>query len=177
MEQLLSAARLGAARGASKEHDRTPFQRDFDRIVFSSPFRRLQDKTQVHPLPNSDYVRRRLTHSIEVSCVARSLGTHLGQELRQRNDPTLSSIEEIRTSSSAISSSGIRHFFGIGHAGSMEQNRKQMVSDCELSLARRYASRRLASAASSIRRIADCRPTFGKRRSSGRLTPSRSGRR
>lgn len=56
-------------------------QRDFDRIVYSSAFRRLQDKAQVFPLAKSDFVRTRLTHSLEVSCVGRSLGTELGLRL------------------------------------------------------------------------------------------------
>jgi len=60
---------------------RSNFQRDFDRIVFSSAFRRLQDKTQVFPLAKSDFVRTRLTHSLEVSCIGRSLGTEVGIEL------------------------------------------------------------------------------------------------
>jgi dGTPase len=80
---LLSQTRIGAV--SHREVQRTPFQRDQDRIVFSAAFRRLQDKTQVHPFPDSDYIRRRLTHSIEVSCVGRSLGTFLAQCLvRQR---------------------------------------------------------------------------------------------
>jgi dGTPase len=60
---------------------RTDFQRDFDRIVFSSAFRRLQDKTQVFPLSQSDYVRTRLTHSLEVSSVGRTLGTKVGDSV------------------------------------------------------------------------------------------------
>ncbi|BDV33948.1 dGTP triphosphohydrolase [Methylocystis iwaonis] len=85
--QLLSEARFKAPRQA--EGQRSPFQRDADRIIFSAAFRRLQDKTQVHPFPDSDYVRRRLTHSLEVSSVGRSLGTHLGYFLL-RSDRTLS---------------------------------------------------------------------------------------
>lgn len=64
--------------------DRTNFERDFDRVVFSSAFRRLQDKTQVIPLPESDFVHTRLTHSLEVSCVARSLGKNAGKEIIKR---------------------------------------------------------------------------------------------
>lgn len=63
---------------------RSQFQRDFDRIVFSSAFRRLQDKTQVFPLPESDFVHTRLTHSLEVSCVGRSLGTLVGSKILSR---------------------------------------------------------------------------------------------
>ena len=64
--------------------DRTNFERDFDRVVFSSAFRRLQDKTQVIPLPESDFVHTRLTHSLEVSCVARSLGKIAGKTIIDR---------------------------------------------------------------------------------------------
>ncbi len=60
---------------------RSPFQQDADRIVFSSAFRRLQNKTQVHPLPHTDYVRTRLTHSMEVASVGRSLGNQVARRL------------------------------------------------------------------------------------------------
>lgn len=63
---------------------RNPFQKDWDRVVFSSAFRRLQDKTQVHSLPETDYVRTRLTHSMEVSSVGRSLGAAVGETVLQR---------------------------------------------------------------------------------------------
>ncbi len=78
--RLLSDKRLGRAQNAS-EHDRTAFQKDVDRIIFSSAFRRLQDKTQVFPLAQNDYVRTRLTHSLEVSSVGRSLGTLVGKHI------------------------------------------------------------------------------------------------
>lgn len=65
---------------------RSPGLRDIDRIVFSSAFRRLQDKTQVFPLPLSDFVRTRLTHSIESSCVGRSLGAIVGAEVIKKYD-------------------------------------------------------------------------------------------
>jgi dGTPase len=81
---LLSAERLGRSDAAIDEF-RSPFQRDYDRIVFTTAFRRLQDKTQVFPLSSSDFVRTRLTHSIEVSCVARNLGTIIGRKLRKEN--------------------------------------------------------------------------------------------
>lgn len=58
---------------------RTDFQRDYDRIIFSSAFRRLQNKTQVFPLPGSVFVHNRLTHSLEVSSVGRSLGSLAGE--------------------------------------------------------------------------------------------------
>ena len=64
---------------------RSQFQRDFDRIVFSPAFRRLQDKTQVFPLPENDFVHTRLTHSLEVSCVGRSLGSLVGERILRKN--------------------------------------------------------------------------------------------
>ena len=73
-EKLLSKKRFEAQ---TKTHEtdesvRGEFQRDYDRIVFSSAFRRLQNKTQVMPMPESDFVHTRLTHSLEASCVGRS---------------------------------------------------------------------------------------------------------
>ncbi|WP_027388046.1 deoxyguanosinetriphosphate triphosphohydrolase [Chryseobacterium gregarium] len=69
---------------------RTDFQRDFDRIIFSSAFRRLQNKTQVFPLPGSVFVHNRLTHSLEVSSVGRSLGSVMGEHIHDhfKNDLT-----------------------------------------------------------------------------------------
>lgn len=64
---------------------RTDYQRDFDRIVFSSAFRRMQDKTQIFPLSKIDYVRTRLTHSLESSSVGRSLGTLVGEQIIARH--------------------------------------------------------------------------------------------
>lgn len=75
-----------AREAATVTPDRTPFQRDYDRIVFSSAFRRLHDKTQVFPLPENDLVHSRLTHSLEVACVGRSLGTIVGQAVVARGD-------------------------------------------------------------------------------------------
>ncbi len=63
---------------------RTDYQRDFDRLIFSSAFRRLQDKTQIFPLPGSTFVHNRLTHSLEVASVGRSLGKLIGNELINR---------------------------------------------------------------------------------------------
>ena len=71
-EKLLSSERLGAGK-APGTAERTAFQQDYDRIVFTSAFRRMKDKTQVFPLSKSDYVRTRLTHSLEVSQIARSV--------------------------------------------------------------------------------------------------------
>lgn len=79
-QKLMSFKRLcGEVEAYDKA--RSPGLRDIDRIVFSSAFRRLQDKTQVFPLPVSDFVRTRLTHSIESSCVGRSLGARVGDKI------------------------------------------------------------------------------------------------
>jgi dGTPase len=82
--QLLSRKRLGSSEDPSTSTVRTDFQRDFDRIVFSSAFRRMQDKTQVFPLSRVDYIRTRLTHSLEASSIGRSLGTLVGEQILQR---------------------------------------------------------------------------------------------
>ena len=83
--QLLSRKRLGSDQPPSESTLRTDFQRDFDRIVFSSAFRRMQDKTQVFPLSQVDYVRTRLTHSLEASSIGRSLGTLVGEQVIARH--------------------------------------------------------------------------------------------
>ncbi len=75
--------------GLEQYHDdkrgvRSDFLRDYDRLVFSSPFRRLQNKTQVFPLPGSIFVHNRLTHSLEVACVGRSLATEVALQLRAK---------------------------------------------------------------------------------------------
>lgn len=78
--RLLSTTRLGQSRQNLKE-GRTEFNTDHDRIIFSSAFRRLQDKTQVFPLAETDYVRTRLTHSLEASNIGRTLGTLAGRRI------------------------------------------------------------------------------------------------
>lgn len=83
---LLSKQRIGKEKSNYIDKDRSEFQRDFDRIIFSSAFRRLQDKTQVFPLSRSDYVRTRLTHSLETSSVGRSLGNMVGSRLVEKYD-------------------------------------------------------------------------------------------
>ncbi|MDO6801172.1 deoxyguanosinetriphosphate triphosphohydrolase [Wenyingzhuangia sp. 1_MG-2023] len=87
-EQLLSLKRAGDIDGRfRKDQDelRLGFEVDFDRIVFSSAFRSLQDKTQVIPLSDTDFVHTRLTHSMEVSVVGRSLGRIVGQQLLEKH--------------------------------------------------------------------------------------------
>ena len=85
--QLLSDRRLGADRAErpqSRGWARSDFERDYDRLVFSPAFRRLQNKTQVFPLPGNIFVHNRLTHSLEVSCLGRSLGNIVGEVLSER---------------------------------------------------------------------------------------------
>lgn len=79
--KLLSTVRFGQEQLEAGHHARTEFQRDYDRLIFSSPFRRLQNKTQVFPLPGSVFVHNRLTHSLEVSCVGRSLANNVTNAL------------------------------------------------------------------------------------------------
>ncbi len=118
--KLLSAHRLGSEKKEypNTEYARSQFQRDYDRIIFSSPFRRLQDKTQVFPLPGSVFVHNRLTHSLEVATVGRSLGSLLSIELRKqeslKDNPFISEIGSI------ISAACLAHDLGnppFGHSG------------------------------------------------------------
>ncbi len=84
-KELISEERFGDKKKKSDAPIRSEFEVDFDRIIFSQPFRRLQDKTQVFPLPEQDFVHTRLTHSLEVSSVGRSLGKNVGAEIINRN--------------------------------------------------------------------------------------------
>lgn len=83
-DQLLSAVRFGQESLESRQHSRTEFQRDYDRLIFSPSFRRLQNKTQVFPLPGAVFVHNRLTHSLEVASVGRSLATSVGMSLKEK---------------------------------------------------------------------------------------------
>jgi dGTPase len=115
-QKLLSAERPGAGK-APGTPERTPFQQDYDRIVFSSAFRRLKDKTQVFPLSRSDYVRTRLTHSLETSCVGRSLGAVVGREIIARHG--LSEVES-GDFGAIVAAACLAHDLGnppFGHAG------------------------------------------------------------
>jgi dGTPase len=100
------------------EEIRTAFQRDYDRIIFSSPFRRLQNKTQVFPLPGSIFVHNRLTHSLEVASVGRSLGNLVATGLSKLEDPAGEpALAEIGT---IVSTACLAHDMGnppFGHSG------------------------------------------------------------
>ncbi|WP_106475668.1 deoxyguanosinetriphosphate triphosphohydrolase [Phytohalomonas tamaricis] len=83
--QLLEPVRLNdKPSGTEREIGRSPFHKDYDRIVFAGSFRRLGRKTQVHPLTENDHIHTRLTHSLEVGCVGRSLGMIVGERLSAR---------------------------------------------------------------------------------------------
>ncbi|MDR1645081.1 MAG: dNTP triphosphohydrolase [Tannerellaceae bacterium] len=115
--QLLSGKRLGMESYAERKHERTDFQRDYDRLIFSSPFRRLQNKTQVFPLPGSIFVHNRLTHSLEVSCVGRSLGNNVAKGLAQKYASGEANFPEI---GSIVSAACLAHDMGnppFGHSG------------------------------------------------------------
>lgn len=115
---LLTTHRLGMEswKTSAKPEDRTQFQRDYDRIVFSSPFRRMQNKTQVFPLPEHIFVHNRLTHSLEVASVGRSLGNLLAEKEAAGNPGNLL-IPEIGT---IVSAACLAHDLGnppFGHSG------------------------------------------------------------
>jgi len=84
--KLISDKRLGLEQYHDPQfHTRSDFQRDYDRLIFSSPFRRLQNKTQVFPLPGSIFVHNRLTHSLEVSSVGKSMANEVLNILLKRH--------------------------------------------------------------------------------------------
>ena len=117
--QLISNKRFGLeALHEIRKEDRTEFQRDYDRLIFSSPFRRLQNKTQVFPLPGSIFVHNRLTHSLEVSCVGRSLGNDAARLLLQKH-PELSD-SHLPEIGAIVSAACLAHDMGnppFGHSG------------------------------------------------------------
>lgn len=87
-QHLYSTQRSGMDRNKAIAYDpvRNSYQQDYDRIIFSSPFRRLQNKTQVFPLPGSVFVHNRLTHSLEVASVGRSLGKAVGVAIADKHN-------------------------------------------------------------------------------------------
>ena len=118
-QQLLSAQRTGKKNIASAAPSRSAFEQDYDRIIFSQPFRRLQDKTQVHPLPEHDFVHTRLTHSLEVSSVGRSLGKRVGEVIIQRH-PELEANFSLYDIGAIVAAASLAHDLGnppFGHAG------------------------------------------------------------
>lgn len=117
--QLISNKRLGQEnRHADRHDDRSEFKRDCDRLIYSAPFRRLQNKTQVFPLPGSIFVHNRLTHSLEVSSLGKSLGDDVAHRLVQRHPELQGTLfEEIGT---IVQAAGLAHDLGnppFGHSG------------------------------------------------------------
>lgn len=116
-KKLLSDHRLGGASDGRISIERSQFQRDFDRVVFCGAFRRLQDKTQVFPLKKTDYVRTRLTHSLETSSVGRSLGTAAGDFICREFDVGAYRPDDI---GAIVAAAALAHDIGnppLGHAG------------------------------------------------------------
>lgn len=98
---------------------RSDFLRDYDRLVFSSPFRRLQNRTQVFPLPGSIFVHNRLTHSLEVACVGRSLATEVSLQLREKYASELW-VDKLSAMGEIVSAACLAHDLGnppFGHSG------------------------------------------------------------
>ena len=116
--KLLSTKRFGMENYYNqRKHDRTEYQRDYDRLIFSSPFRRLQNKTQVFPLPGSVFVHNRLTHSLEVASVGRSLGNYIGKALRKKYTDSEAHFEEV---GDIVAAACLAHDLGnppFGHSG------------------------------------------------------------
>ena len=117
--KLVSNKRLGQEYKHVERHDdRSEFKRDYDRLIFSAAFRRLQNKTQVFPLPGSVFVHNRLTHSLEVASVGMSLGNDVAKELVVRHPELKGTLfEEIGT---IVSTACLAHDLGnppFGHSG------------------------------------------------------------
>ena len=118
-QQLISNKRLGQEhRHAERHDDRSEFKRDYDRLIFSAPFRRMQNKTQVFPLPGSVFVHNRLTHSLEVASVGLSLGNDVAHAI-MKSSPELADtlFPQIGT---IVSAACLAHDMGnppFGHSG------------------------------------------------------------
>jgi len=122
-EQLLSLKRYGDRQTrtrAAQDETRLGFDVDFDRIIFSSAFRSLQDKTQVIPLSETDFVHTRLTHSLEVSVVGRTLGRRVGKVLLERH-PNLAELGyTFNDFGTIVAAASVTHDIGnppFGHSG------------------------------------------------------------
>ena len=119
-QQLISSKRLGQEHRHIERHDdRSEFKRDYDRLIFSAPFRRLQNKTQVFPLPGSVFVHNRLTHSLEVASVGMSLGNDVAARIISERRPQLRGtlFEEI---GQIVATACLAHDLGnppFGHSG------------------------------------------------------------
>ena len=119
--KLLCKDRIRSYQKSTTSRDlRTEFEKDYHRIIGSASFRRLQDKTQVFPLDKSDYVRTRLTHSLEVSSFAKSLAQNVGEKLIQEKNPADFGQKEKEDISNILQCAGLLHDIGnppFGHFG------------------------------------------------------------
>lgn len=118
-KRLISNKRLGQEERHIERHDdRSEFKRDYDRLIFSAPFRRMQNKTQVFPLPGSIFVHNRLTHSLEVASVGMSLGNDVEAALVRRHSELADTLfTQIGT---IVSTACLAHDMGnppFGHSG------------------------------------------------------------
>ena len=118
-KQLISNKRFGQEHKHAERHDdRSEFKRDYDRLIFSSAFRRLQNKTQVFPLPGSIFVHNRLTHSLEVASVGMSIGNDISRRvIQKRSELKETLVEELGT---IVSAACLAHDLGnppFGHSG------------------------------------------------------------
>lgn len=121
-KQLLSAKRWGYEERVPYEQfdARSEFQRDYDRLIFSAPFRRLQNKTQVFPLPGAVFVHNRLTHSLEVASVGRSLGRLFYNLMKKENPQIDEEVPYLQEVGNIISAACLSHDLGnpaFGHSG------------------------------------------------------------
>jgi dGTPase len=122
-EQLLSLKRFGDTEKrhrAAQDETRLGFDVDFDRIIFSSAFRSLQDKTQVIPLSETDFVHTRLTHSLEVSVVGRTLGRRVGKVLLERHPNLVAQGYTFNDFGAIVAAASLTHDIGnppFGHSG------------------------------------------------------------
>src|SRR5690606_12978608 len=121
-QQLLSAKRWGYENHSIGNEDeaRSAFQRDYDRLIFSAPFRRLQNKTQVFPLPGSVFVHNRLTHSLEVASVGRSLGRIFYNKVKAAQRDTDRDYPFLQEAGNIVSAACLAHDLGnpaFGHSG------------------------------------------------------------
>ncbi len=119
--QLLSRTRPGElSKAADNDADRSSFEQDYDRIIFSNAFRSLQDKTQVFPLPKEDFVHTRLTHSLEVASVGRSMGKMAGRVILDRHTELQNLKIESSDIGAVVAAAALMHDIGnppFGHAG------------------------------------------------------------
>ena len=120
--RLISDLRFGMEhyRDPKSRGVRSDFRRDFDRLVFSSPFRRLQNKTQVFPLPGSVFVHNRLTHSLEVASVGRSLASEVALLLAPKYAGDTATLAALESAQEIVAAACLAHDLGnppFGHSG------------------------------------------------------------